>query len=113
MGCSVSKNSQDFELKLREPYSSFSSRSDAFNELNLELTKQRKMTKISWIPYSNFNNISFISNDDNNYLNYFATWKNVPTRIKDLKVILKELINSSHLTQDDLKLVNNLQKKNY
>ncbi|CAB5217450.1 uncharacterized protein OCT59_016988 [Rhizophagus irregularis] len=105
MGCSVSKKSQDFELKLSESYSSFSLRPDPFDELNLELTKQRKITKIPWIPYSNFNNITSIPNDDINYINYFATWKNEPTRIKDLKVILKELINSSHLTRDDLKLI--------
>lgn len=107
MGCSASKKSQDIELKLRKTYSSFPLRPDPFDELNLELTKQRKITKIPWIPYSNFNNIMSIPNDDINYLNYFATWKIDPTRIKDLKVILKELINSSHLTQDDLKLVNN------
>lgn len=110
MGCSVSKKSQDFELKLSESYSSFPLRPDPFDELNLELTKQRKITKIPWIPYSNFNNITSIPNDDINYINYFATWKNEPTRIKDLKVILKELINSSHLTRDDLKLVNKFSK---
>ncbi|GBC03035.1 hypothetical protein RclHR1_04950007 [Rhizophagus clarus] len=105
MGCSASKKSQDLELKLCKSYCSSPSRPDVFDELNSELTRQRKIAKISWIPYSNFNNILFISYDDNNYLNYSAIWKNVPTRIKDLKVILKELINSSHLNRDDLKLI--------
>ncbi|GES80092.1 kinase-like domain-containing protein [Rhizophagus clarus] len=63
------------------------------------------MKKILWIPYNNFNDITYINEiNEDGYLNYSARLKSKPKRIKDIKIILKELINSEKMTQEDLKL---------
>ncbi|EXX63902.1 kinase-like domain-containing protein [Rhizophagus irregularis DAOM 181602=DAOM 197198] len=56
-----------------------------------------------WIPYINFKEIMYINEDG--YLNCSARLKSKSIRIKDIKILLKEIINSEKLSQDELKLI--------
>lgn len=81
---------------------------DVFDEIKFEINKQQKALKsdnLFWIIYDQFDNISYHSNSSNSF-NYSAKWKSADlNKSKDWKVLLKELNNSSHMTQNDLKLV--------
>ncbi|RIA91706.1 hypothetical protein C1645_736907 [Glomus cerebriforme] len=81
---------------------------DVFEEITFELAKQQKALKsenLFWIIYDQFDDILYHSKSGNT-LNYSATWKSADlNKSKDWKVLLKELKNSSHMTQNDLKLV--------
>jgi hypothetical protein len=103
MGNDTSKH-VDLESKLEKIYSTSPFKSDIFDELTFEVTRQRKFVKMPWIPYKNFKDIMYINKDD--YINYSARMKSKPNRIKDIKIFLKELINSEKMTKDELKLVN-------
>jgi hypothetical protein len=98
------KNVENIELKLNNNYSTSSFQSDLFEELSLQVYKQQKFTKMSWIPYENIKDIMYINKDY--YINYTARLKSNPTRIKGIKVYLKELFNSEKMTHDEIKLVN-------
>ncbi|CAB4413787.1 unnamed protein product [Rhizophagus irregularis] len=81
---------------------------DVFDEIKFEINKQQKALKsdnLFWIIYDQFDNISYHSNSSNSF-NYSAKWKSADlNKSKDWKVLLKELNNSSHMTQNDLKLI--------
>ncbi|POG75396.1 uncharacterized protein OCT59_026175 [Rhizophagus irregularis] len=93
----------NLELKLRKNFSVSSFQSDLFEELSLEVAKQKKFKKMPWIPYINFKEIMYINEDG--YLNCSARLKSKSIRIKDIKILLKEIINSEKLSQDELKLI--------
>ncbi|GBB96908.1 hypothetical protein RclHR1_02870006 [Rhizophagus clarus] len=102
MGNDISKNVKDLESKLDKKFSTSPFQPDLFEELSLEVAKQRKIKKMQWIPYKDFKNIKYINEDG--YLNYSANLMNNFDRIKNIKILLKELINSEKMTQDELKL---------
>lgn len=107
----ASKNDENLELKLRNNFSTSPFQSDLFEDLSLEVAKQRKVKIMPWIPYINFKDIIYINEDD--YINYSARLKSKYIRIKDIKIILKEIINSEKMSQDELKLVNIFFKFSY
>jgi hypothetical protein len=112
MGCvsskgKVSVNFSELELKLTNefPLSTVPQRGD-YCEIFAEITKQQTIKNkiLPWMIYNQFENISYHSkNEIENCLNYFATQKNDDS---NQKILLKELINSSHLAKDILKVVN-------
>ncbi|GBB83957.1 hypothetical protein RclHR1_01060021 [Rhizophagus clarus] len=81
---------------------------DIFEELTYEINKQQKALKsdnLFWIIYDQFDNLSYHSKSGNAF-NYSAVWKSADlNKSKDWNVLLKELKNSSHMTQNDLKLI--------
>src|ERR1051325_1623291 len=83
---------------------------DAFEELIFEMTKQRKSLKIEklpWIPYHQLD--ATYKSDDCGYMtnDYSAIWKNGHS--KDQKVLLLEIMDSSHHVKEDLVTVNKFQ----
>jgi hypothetical protein len=107
MGSYNSKNSKEIEAILNRHYPTQSIEIDAFDELKLELIKQRNITEIIYIPYNEFYHISYITNENNEfgtYSNYSAAWK----ANKTIQVILRELIDCSsvNMTLDKFKVVN-------
>ncbi|GBB96909.1 hypothetical protein RclHR1_02870007 [Rhizophagus clarus] len=102
MGNDNSRNIEDLESRLNKKFSTNPFQSDVFEELSYEIARQRKIIKMPWIPYKNFKDVRYINKDG--YINYSARLKSKPKRIKDIKIVLKELINSEDMTQDELKL---------
>ncbi|CAG8463675.1 5322_t:CDS:2 [Funneliformis mosseae] len=132
MGCKASKNlysnykivkdvkhspsetdySHNLALKLDKTFSSTQRDHDIFVKIPFELMKLQKLSSDeNWIPYNQFDHISYYSKDSvGESLNYFAIWKNGKTsEFKDWdvdwRVLLKEIIHSSRITQRELKLM--------
>jgi hypothetical protein len=86
---------------------------DIFDEITFEINKHQKALRsdnLFWIIYDQFDDLIYHSKNSNAY-NYSAMWKSADlNKSKDWKVLLKELNNSSHMTQNDLKLVSKKKK---